>query len=67
MAKTYKSGQIVPKSSQVEIIGSRGGHTGVERTVTRGEHFPPTPNRGQTYLVVDPTKHSSGGGQNGKR
>lgn len=57
MSKTFKPGQTVPKSSQVEIIGSRGGRTGVERTVVEGKPFPPTPNRGQTYLIVDPTKH----------
>lgn len=66
MAKTYKSGQIVPISSQVEIIGPRGGRTGIERTVTKGKHFPPTPNKGSEYLIVDPTKHKKGG-PNGKR
>ncbi|OGH18006.1 MAG: hypothetical protein A3C22_01855 [Candidatus Levybacteria bacterium RIFCSPHIGHO2_02_FULL_37_10] len=57
--KTYKPGETVPKSGQAEIIGSRGGKTGNERTVTRGEHFPPTPRQGQEYIIVDPTKHRS--------
>lgn len=57
MKKNYKPGQIVPKSSQAEILGPRGGKTGEERTVTRGEPFPPTPKSKQVYLIVDPTKH----------
>lgn len=57
MAKTYKPGQIVPKSSQAEIIGQRGGRTGVERTVVEGKPFPPTQHPGQSYLIVDKTKH----------
>jgi hypothetical protein len=55
--KTYKPGEKVPKSSQVEIVGPRGGHTGKERTVTKGEPFPPTPGPGQKYIITDPTKH----------
>jgi hypothetical protein len=59
MAKvpTFKPGQKVPKSSQAEIIGPRGGRTGQERTVVKGERFPPTPKPGQTYQIADPTKH----------
>lgn len=57
MPKTYKPGQIAERSAQYEIIGSRGGETGKERTVTRGEPFPPTPKAGQEYKLVDPTKH----------
>ena len=66
MAKTYKPGQIVPKSSQVEIVGPKGGRTGIERTVVRGEPFPPTQRSGQSYLIIDRTKHGKGG-LNGKR
>lgn len=57
MAKTFKPGQEAPKSGQYEIIGPRGGETGKERTVTRGEPFPPTPKPGETYKLADPTKH----------
>jgi hypothetical protein len=53
----YKPGQKVPRSGQAEIIGPRGGRTGEERTVTTGEPFPRTPKPGQTYEIVDPTKH----------
>lgn len=58
MAKeTFKPGQTAPQSGQYEIVGPRGGGTGGERTVTRGEPFPPTPEPGQEYRIVDPTKH----------
>lgn len=57
---TYKPGQKVPLSSQVEIIGPRGGRTGEERTVVEGERFPPTPKPGQQYIITDPTKHKKG-------
>ncbi|WP_143560180.1 YjzC family protein [Sphingobium sp. IP1] len=57
MSKTFKPGQEAPRSGQYEIIGPRGGHTGSERTVTRGEPMPPTPKSGMSYKLVDPTKH----------
>lgn len=56
MAKTHKPGTTVPASGQAQIIGPRGGK-GPERTVVRGEPFPPTPKPGQTYKIVDKTKH----------
>ena len=55
--KTFKPGQRAPRSGQYEIIGPRGGATGVERTVTRGEPLPPPQKRGQAYRLTDPTKH----------
>ncbi|QRY63445.1 YjzC family protein [Gordonia sp. PDNC005] len=54
---TYKPGERAPRSGQYEIVGPRGGGTGKERTVTRGEPFPPTPGAGQLYRLADPTKH----------
>ena len=39
MGKTYKPGEKAPDSGQYEIVGPRGGHTGIERTVTKGETF----------------------------
>lgn len=50
-----KPGQSAPKSGQYQIQGPRGGK-GPERTVVRGEPMPPTPSRGSTYNLVDPTK-----------
>ena len=61
MAKaTHKPGQRSGRSGQYEIIGSRGGRTGEERTIVRNEPFPPTPKSGQHYVIVDSTKHKSG-------
>jgi len=57
MAKTFNPGQKAKDSGQYEIIGPRGGRTGEERTVTRGEPLPPTPEAGQQYVLVDKTKH----------
>ena len=53
---THKPGEKVEKSGQAEII--RGGRsTGIERTVTKGEPYPPPPKKGDRYKLVDPTKH----------
>lgn len=50
-------GTKTPISGQYEIRGQRGGHTGVERTATKGEPLPPTPQRGQGFSLADKTKH----------
>ena len=56
--KTCKPGERAERSGQYEIVGPRGGATGEgERTVTRGEPLPPTPEPGQRFRLVDPTKH----------
>lgn len=60
--KTIKPGSKAPASGQYEIIGSRGGHTGTERTVVRGEPLPPTPKPGQGYVIADRTKNGAGRG-----
>jgi hypothetical protein len=60
MIKNLKPGATAPRSGQYEIIGQRGRHTGVERTVTKNEPMPPTPHAGQTYRMADPTKNGSG-------
>jgi hypothetical protein len=57
MAENLKPGQTAPRSGQYEIVGPRGGGTGKERTVTKGEPMPPTPEPKQGYKLVDPTKH----------
>jgi len=56
MGDTFKPGQSAPKSGQYGIVGPRGGKTGVERTVVKGEPFPPTLQKGQGYVMNDPTK-----------
>ncbi|MBI4539887.1 MAG: YjzC family protein [Gemmatimonadetes bacterium] len=55
--RTYSPGERAPRSGQYEIRGPRGGQTGKERTVTKGEPFPPTPEPGQKFVLVDPTRH----------
>jgi len=60
MAKVYKPGMISPASCQAEIVGPRGGETGKERTVVRGEPFPPTPEPKQGYMITDRTRNRSG-------
>ncbi len=52
----YRPGDICPRSGQYAIVWiSTGVRTGLERTVVRGEPFPPTPSAGQGYVLVDPT------------
>ncbi len=55
-----KPGEKADRSGQYEIIGPRGGKTGEERTVVKGEPLPPTPKPGETYHIVDPSKNNSG-------
>lgn len=52
-----KSGTKAKTSGQYEIVGPRGGGTGKERTVVKGEPLPPTPQAGQGYILKDKTKH----------
>jgi hypothetical protein len=54
-----KSGEKAKISGQYEIVGPRGGKTGREVTVVKGEPLPPTPKPGQTFIIVDKTKHKS--------
>jgi hypothetical protein len=60
MTKKMKPGTTAPRSGQYEIIGPRGGQTGKERTVVRGEPLPPTPKPGMGYKLVDPSKNGAG-------
>ncbi|MDF2562277.1 MAG: hypothetical protein K0R99_3723 [Microbacterium sp.] len=57
MSNKLTSGDKTPRSGQYAIIGPRGGNTGKERTSTKGNTLPPTPKAGQSYRLVDPTKH----------
>ena len=59
-SKIYKPGNIAPYSGQYPVIGPRGGHTGAEVTVVKGEPFPPTPKSGMGFGSPDLTKHKSG-------
>lgn len=62
MAKGLKPGQTAPKSGQYEQVGPRGGKTGHEVTVVKGEPLPPTQKPGMTFTLVDATKNKSGRG-----
>jgi len=53
---TFRPGEIAQVSGQY-----RNTSTGYEVTVTAGEPFPPTPESGQVYVLVDPTRHQSNG------
>ncbi len=56
MSKKFSPGQKAPASGQYGIIGPRGGNTGIERTVVKGEPLPPTLAAGQSYKLTDRTK-----------
>lgn len=58
--KILKPGTAAPASGQYGIVGPRGGKTGAERTVVKGEPLPPTPAPGQVYVLVDRTKNGAG-------
>lgn len=58
--KKMTPGSIAPASAQYEIVGPRGGRTGVERTVVKGDRLPPTPNPNETYRIADRTNNASG-------
>lgn len=57
MPKSYSPGDKAPTSGQYKVVGPRGGDTGREVTVVKGEPFPPTEKPGQKYILTDPTKH----------
>ncbi len=57
--KGLTPGTPAPKSGQYQRIGPRGGQD-IEVTVVRGEPLPPTPTKGMTFKLVDPTKNKSG-------
>jgi hypothetical protein len=61
MAKTsgLKPGQEAPASGQYTTIGPKGGK-GNEITVSKGETLPPTPKKGSTFTLTDPSKNKSG-------
>ncbi len=53
----FSPGQTCPKSGQWGIYWvSNGVYTGRERTVVKGEPFPPTPSAGQGYALRDATR-----------
>jgi hypothetical protein len=57
MPDLKKPGERADRLGQYEIVGPRDRPTGVERTVTKGEPFPPTRTPGEKFKLTDPTKH----------
>ena len=55
MTERHKPGEKAPHSGQYPIMDPKKGNTGVERTVTKGEPFPPTPKKGQSYCQTRPS------------
>jgi hypothetical protein len=54
MASNLRPGTPAPRSGQY-----RNNSTGMEVTGTRSNPLPPTPKPGQTYTLVDPTRHKA--------
>ena len=52
-----RPGKKVPRSGQYELTGRGGRGLGREYTLVEGEPFPPTPKPGQSFRLVDKTKH----------
>ncbi len=60
MTKKLAPGESAPASGLYELIGPRGGHTGKERTVVKGEALPPTPKPGMTYRIAARAHNKAG-------
>ena len=57
-AAIYRPGENCPVSGQYAVVRiATGTRVGTERTVVRGEPFPPTPSAGQGFVLVDATRH----------
>ncbi len=58
MADSLKPGSPTPASGQYIQVGPRGGFAGSnEITSVFGNPMPPTSKPGNSYVLVDPTKH----------
>ena len=57
--KTHKPGEVVEVSGQYKRLNAQGKSAGTEVTVVKGERFPPTPKKRQTYQLSDKTKHKN--------
>jgi hypothetical protein len=55
-SRLLRPGSRAPESGVYQVVGARGRRTGTERTVARGDPLPPTPEAGQQYRMVDPSK-----------
>ena len=57
-ARQNRPGKEVPRSGQYELTGRKGAGLDREFTLVKGEPFPPTPKSGQSFRLVDKTKHT---------
>lgn len=55
--KNLRPGQETPQSGQYVEVGPRGGKLGNETTSVKGKPLPPTSSSGNSWQLVDPTKH----------
>jgi hypothetical protein len=60
MRRNLKPGEEAPASGLYELIGPRGGRTGKQRTVARGEVLRPTPKAGMEYRIAEHAHNKSG-------
>ncbi|MBS5859835.1 YjzC family protein [bacterium] len=58
MTDKLKPGMPAPKSGQYKEVGPRGGFvSNTEITAVQGKPMPPTDKSGNSYVLVDSTKH----------
>jgi hypothetical protein len=58
--EAYKPGETGGRSGQYVRVGPRGGQRGREEiTHVDGEKFPPTREPGESWKLVDPTRHKT--------
>jgi hypothetical protein len=58
-----KPGTPAPDSGLYDIVGPRGGDTGLQVTAVLGHRLPPTPKPGQTFVLVTPANNGAGKGE----
>lgn len=61
--KIFKPGMKSPFSGEAVTIGPRGGNTGHEVTVDKGERFPPTQKSGEVYIKSRGAHNKAGRGK----
>ena len=59
-SRPNRPGKEVRRSGQYELVNRSGRGVDREFTLVRGEPFPPTPSSGQSFRLVDKTKHRRG-------
>ena len=59
----YVPGQKSPVSGQYIAVDGRGKQVGGEKTIVKGEPFPPTERAGLSYRLVDPSRGVSTTGE----